>query len=397
MKNKLNLSGIGLGLYIIGLGLCYILQQTSNLHIMGFWLRLYPILIILLGLDFILANTNRTTSFFTKPSPLVITLIIIFTIIGAVANFFIRNQPLDITRFRHFDGFENGFFDWEQAPQFTVNQNFKLPSGIKTVKIVNQSGDIHVNTGIDDTVSAEAQIKVRSHHNLLSKNLFKLTGDVQGDTFTIELDSSGRLGAFNHNIHSNIIVNIPGGLSVAVENSAGNVEVASITNNLNVETKSGNIQIKNVGRDLKLSTMFGNVTIDCVNGNAEISTKAGEIEIKKIVGTAYIDSISGDVTLSECNGPLHVELKSGNLEVNFTKISDNCDLDLKSGNIQLGLPSSAKFTLDAQSMSGNINSDFEEIAITKEFAKVTANGNINGGGPLVRIRDISGNIDLQTY
>ncbi len=396
MKRHISLSGIVLGLYLIGLGVCYVFQQTLGLQIIGFGLRLYPFLIILLGLDFILTNTERTSSSFTKPSPLVVTLLILFTIIGAFGNSCFHSSQFDFPRFRHFDHWEKGWFDRDQGPQIIVNKDFKIPTGIKTIKITNQSGDIRINSSNNGTISAEAQIRVKFRRKSFSKNDFNFIGDVQGDTFLIRLDFPWRSGRFNRYFNSDIVLNIPEGLSVSIENTAGDVEVATIAGNLDVETKSGNVQIQSVDRNLKLATLFGNVTVGNITGNTEITTKAGEINIKKVKGNARIESISGNVTLTECEGPVHIELKSGNLDINLAKISDDCYLDLKSGNIQLGLPSAAQFSIDAQSLSGNINSDFE-VMIERNFARATSRGNVNGGGPLVKVRNISGNIELRNY
>ncbi len=399
MKHHISLSGIGLGLYLIGLGLCYVSQQAQDLQIIGFWLRLYPFLIILLGLDFILTNTNRTSSLFTKPSPMVVTLLILFTLIGVISNFCFRNLQFDTPLSGYFDHGRNGWFDWEQEPhahEFTVKQDFKIPLGIQTVKILNEAGDIQIDNASGDTMSAKAHIRLKFHRKLVSDNEFRLIGDAQGDKFLVRLDFPRRFSRSHRYINSDIILNIPEGLSVAIENTAGNVEAAAIAGNLDVKTKAGNVQIQSVGRNIKLATLFGNVTVGNVAGDAEINTKAGEINIKKVKGNAHIESISGDVTLSECEGPVHIELKSGNLDLNLAKISGNSDLDLKSGNIQLGLPSTARFAIDAQSLSGNINSDFE-LMVERKFARATARGNVNGGGPLVKIRNISGNVELRNY
>ncbi len=396
MKRHISLSGIGLGLYLIGLGVCYVFQQTLGIQIISFGLRLYPFLIILLGLDFVLTNTERTSSSFTKPSPIVVTLLILFTIIGAIGNSCFHSLQFDFPRFRHFDHLEKGWFDRDQGPQIIVNKDFKIPTGIQTIKIMNQSGDIRINSSNNGTISAEAKIRVKFGRKSFSKNDFNFIGDVQGDKFLIRLDLPWRSGRFNRYFNSDIVLNIPEGLSVSIENTAGDVEVATIAGNLDVETKSGNVQIQGVGRNMKLATLFGNVTVGNITGDAEITTKAGEINIKKVKGNARIESISGNVTLTECEGPVHIELKSGNLDINLAKISGNCDLDLKSGNIQLGLPSTARFTIDAQSLSGNINSNFE-VMVERKFARATARGIVNGGGPLVKIRNISGNVELRNY
>jgi hypothetical protein len=397
MPRNLNLSGIGLGIYIIGFGICYILQQTNGSHLIGFWLRLYPILVILLGLDFILANNNRTAQLFSKPSPLVVTIIVLLIIFGSLNVFSFQTMKFDLPKIERFGCFKDGSFNWNQGPRFTVNQDFKLPLGITTVKIQNQSGDIQVDSTSGNTISTKAQIKLRFNHKPFLQNQFRLVGEVQGDTFLIKLDAPEEFESFTRlDCHSNIILKVPNGLSVTVENSAGNVEVATISGNLNVETISGNVQIKNIGRDLRLSNKSGDVTIDTVMGNADISVKSGRITIRKIIGNSQIENISGDVTLEAGDGSVKAELISGNLFIHLAKVSGNCDINLKSGNIEFGVPAGARFDLDAQCLSGNIDSNFG-VAVKRDFAGATVSDKVNGGGPLIRIRNKSGNIKIRKF
>jgi DUF4097 and DUF4098 domain-containing protein YvlB len=392
MTRNFNLSGIGLGIYLLGLGIAYILNQATAFNVINFWLHLYPILAIVLGLDYILSSMNRTAQTFTKPNDFVATIIIIITVIGLVSSL-IPKFVMDDMRFHQFGVFNHN--SWDRSSQFTVNEDFKLPTGVTTINITNQFGDVNIDNTTSDTISAKAQIRLPFHQYKIAalRNTFKLVGQVQGDSFLITLQQPEKLGFAARHMNSNITVDIPKGLSVTIKNSAGNVQVGNIEGNLNIEMSAGNFQVQSVGRDLKVRNKFGNINIGTVLGNLDAITKAGEIKIGTIHGNSNIESMAGNINLEECYGFVSAKLETGNLNLNLAKIKGDCDLETNMGNVDLSLPTDAKFSLDAACAIGNINSNFT-VPIKKEMTSAIVNAEVNGGGPLIKIRTKAGNIDL---
>ncbi|HBF36681.1 MAG TPA: hypothetical protein DDW50_05110 [Firmicutes bacterium] len=380
---KFNLSGIGLGIFLIGLGISYALRQAGVLHSLHIWLQLYPILAILLGLDFILVSTARTASHFSKPSPWMVTVIILIIIIGLVSSFCSQSIVFNLPQLGSLDGWDDWSSGRSSQSQFTVDQNFKLPQGITNIKVQNESGNIQINNTASHTIFAKAHIKLTGHHDNSStrmKNIqkqFKFTGEIQDDTLVVKFITPDEFNFLSrYHCDSNIIIDIPKGLAIVVKSNAGNIDVSGIDGSLTVENQAGN------------------VNIDSVMGNADIHSNAGQVEIKKVNGSSTIHCNAGNVNLAECEGPITAELRAGNLNIHFTKVSSNCDLDLAAGNLKLSLPANARFTIAAESSMGNIDSDFA-LTTKKEYTRATANGEVNGGGPLIRIRNSSGNIKLQ--
>lgn len=396
MPRNFNLSGIGLGIYLLGLGISFILQQTGGLNILSFWLRLYPILAILLGLDYILANTGRTAQVIAKPSGLVVTIIIVIIAVGLISGFTSRFIKEDIQKFRYFEGFNQHHFDWRHRTQLIVEQDFKLPQGVNTIKITNAFGDIRIDTASNNTILAKAIIEQHFSHNhdTTLRHAFKFVGEVQGSTLLVTLQRPERLKEMkSRHLTAQISINVPKGLSVTVKNTAGNVEVVGVDGNLNIEMAAGNLEVQNVSRDLIVHNKFGTVNIGTVLGNANIISHSGRIQAGKIYGNSYIENSFGEVILEECYGPVTAKLKTGNMNLKLAKIDGNCDIDIKVGNIELGIPAKAQFTLDSECLMGEINSNFD-VAVKRKIASATASGAINGGGPLIKIRGNSGNIRL---
>jgi hypothetical protein len=391
MPRNFNLSGIGLGIYLLGLGIGYIIQQNSGFNILSFWLRLYPVLAILLGLDYILANTGRTARVFAKPNGFVAAIIVLIIAVGLISSYISRFVPEDIHKFWYFDGFHQRRYNWHSS-EFITTHDFKLPQGVTTVKLNNAFGDIRVETATGGSITAEARIKPNFPPKRDSnfRQAFQFTSEVQGSTLLITLQKPERLAEKRH-ININITMAIPKGLSVAVKNTAGNVEVDSIDGNLDVEMAAGNLEVQNVSRDLRVRNKFGTVTIGAVSGNASIVNHSGRVQAGRIIGNSHIESAFGEVILEECLGPVSARLKTGNLNLKLAQISGNSDIDIKMGNIELGLPAQARFTLDGECRMGEISTDFD-VAVNRKIASVTANGAINGGGPLIQIKGKSGNI-----
>jgi hypothetical protein len=397
MRRNFNLSGIGLGLYLLGLGFSYLLLQSGGSNFLSFWSGLYPILIILLGLDYILANSERASYIFAKPNGLVVAIVIIITVVGLIHGFTAHLQR-EIREFRNFHAFNQRHFEWHQGYQFSVNQDFQLPPGITTVKIENQFGDIRVNTAADKNISANARVRQPffRRYNGNTRSFLKFAAEIQDRVFLITLQrpQGFRFKNMNkHDLNADITINIPKGLSVDVKNTAGNVDVAAVDGNLNVNMVAGTLEVQKVSQALTIRNKLGTVNVGAVYGNADIISHSGQIKVGKLYGSSYIENSFGELILDECHGPVTAKLKTGNLNIKLANVKGNCDIDIKMGNIDLGLPAEAKFTLDSECLMGEIHSDFN-TPVKKDLTKASCTGAVNGGGPSVKIRSKSGNIRL---
>lgn len=395
MSRNWTLSGTGLGLFLIALGVGYFTDLATGSAWLYQVFRFYPVLAILLGLDYILSG-YRASSAIHPPQGWIVTVIILITIGGLTAAI-VPRMFRDHLEFRGFDH----HFMWSvngARSEREIEKSYSLPSKVKTLRIENNAGEIRIEPSRTGSVTVNALIRIRAANAGELKayaDSVALSGETAGDEFRIRIMSQ-KTGADTDPAHitTDLRVTVPNGVTVTVVNSLGDVRIDSIAADLHVQVASGTIHVERAGGNLTAVSDLGSIEVGTVAGDARLTASAGEIRAKLIQGAAILENSLGGVKIDACDGPVKARLRSGGLTVNFRKITGPGDLEVDFGSAVIGLPQDARCAIDAATSMGDIHSDFP-LAVKKEVAQASAKGELNGGGPLVRIKTSSGSILLR--
>ena len=157
---------------------------------------------------------------------------------------------------------------------------------------------------------------------------------------------------------------------------------------------SGDVDIQDVGSSLKAHSGSGNVRAHGIPGPATLGTGSGDIDFQQTApGDVKAETGSGNITLRGISGALKSSTGSGNIEVEGQPSSD-WKLSTGSGNIHLTVGSGARFNLDADTGSGNINVQ-QPITMQGSLNRHHINGVVNGGGASIRANTGSGDIQIR--
>ena len=136
----------------------------------------------------------------------------------------------------------------------------------------------------------------------------------------------------------------------------------------------------------------------------------GEIVVRDIVGDLQLENVNGPITATNINGSVIAESVNDTIVVGLAAVAPGGATSISSlnGDITLLLPANVKSELHLDSGQGEITSDFE-LDIKPSKALIERNerrggvsvrmenvvvANINGGGPVIRIKTYNGNIKL---
>jgi DUF4097 and DUF4098 domain-containing protein YvlB len=132
--------------------------------------------------------------------------------------------------------------------------------------------------------------------------------------------------------------------------------------------------------------MGGSIRLNSAAGVVVANSGGGDIELRGLTEGAQVRTASGDIVAEFAGGQ------------NFT----GATLESGSGDVTIYLAPNVHATVQAEVVGGpghRIRSDFSEIVVNNSGsygARVqTAKGNLNGGGPALRIRTMSGDIHLR--
>jgi DUF4097 and DUF4098 domain-containing protein YvlB len=161
---------------------------------------------------------------------------------------------------------------------------------------------------------------------------------------------------------------------------------------LDANSGSGDLRLLNLGGSLKANTGSGQIEASGVSGRVALQTGSGDIHAEMRAATdVKAETGSGNIHLQGVQGALYAETGSGDIEVGGQPTT-NWKLETGSGSVTMNV-GNAKFSLDASTGSGDVHSD-PPISTHGSLEKHHIVGDVNGGGPTVRVETGSGDIRI---
>ena len=190
---------------------------------------------------------------------------------------------------------------------------------------------------------------------------------------------------------------------VSLETGGGNVHLASATGSVKAETGGGNISAQKCSASVKAETGGGNIEIGDVGGEVDMSSGGGRLKLASARGMVHAETGSGRMDLGRITGGVKAETGSGGIAVEIAAANfADSELESPAGDVIIYLSPqlSAVIRASIDAASGHtIISDFPEIHVTTEggdWAKsVWAEGRLNGGGPVLKVKTSTGNIEFR--
>jgi hypothetical protein len=147
---------------------------------------------------------------------------------------------------------------------------------------------------------------------------------------------------------------------VRVRTGSGDVEVRSVRAAVEVGTGSGDIRIGEVRGDVDVRVGSGDVRLEAVLGRVTVRTGSGDLTVDRVEGTVEFATGSGDVTLTDIAGDLRGRTGSGDVILRVRQVPTGRTWDLKtgSGDVEVTLPQTAHFEVDAATGAGRVTVDF---------------------------------------
>jgi hypothetical protein len=161
---------------------------------------------------------------------------------------------------------------------------------------------------------------------------------------------------------------------------------------LEAGTGSGDLRLHDLGSSLQADTGSGNIRASGFSGHVELRSGSGDIHAElQSANDVSARSGSGQVVVSGINGSLFAETGSGDIEATGRPAAE-WRLRSGSGSVTLNT-GNAPFTLDASTGSGDVHSD-ASISTHGTIGDHHISGQVNGGGPTVRVETGSGDIRI---
>jgi len=210
---------------------------------------------------------------------------------------------------------------------------------------------------------------------------------------------------------------------MGLHTGGGSIEVHQANGKLMAETGGGSVEIQSCAQGAVIETGGSSITVRHCNGKVKASTGGGSVDLTDVGGPAEIETGGGSIRLSSAKGHVHAETGGGGIELYgvpsataetgaggiTVKLVNNggerrdSDLETGAGDITVYIASDVAINVRASVDMGNghrITSDFPDIHINSEGGDwgpktLTAEGQLNGGGPWLKVHTSTGDICLK--
>jgi len=196
--------------------------------------------------------------------------------------------------------------------------------GVGTLSIDAGAGGLDVSgvSGADE-ISVTATIYMPGRNDDKARKKIEsdlvLTLDKQGNTAVLKAYFENKMFRFGDGPRVELVVQMPDGMNLAVDDGSGSIEVADISGDIQIEDGSGSITMANVGGEIEIDDGSGSITAEVVGGDISINDGSGGIRIQGVAGSVVIDDGSGGISVSDVEQDLII-VDDGSGGLNFSDI-----------------------------------------------------------------------------
>ncbi len=279
---------------------------------------------------------------------------------------------------------------------FNAELNLFVPASTLEALLTTEGGSLTVK-GIQGRVNADTAGG--------SIHMDKIGGEVQAATAGGSIELGTILGEVRAETAGGSIRLGYGGADATLETSGGGITALQVKGDLVAETSGGSIRVDQVGGNVMAGTAGGSIRLGQVGGTVNVETAGGSIRVDSAPDGVAAETAGGSIRLINVAGAVRAASAAGGIHAVFLAgrpLKDSF-LETNVGRIVVIIPTTAVLTVEADvdfaRRRNQIQSEFEAIRVLKQqgflAGGIAARGELNGGGPVLRIRNTSGTIQIR--
>lgn len=249
-----------------------------------------------------------------------------------------------------------------------AEHRFQTPQPVE-LEVKIPAGDIVVETvdGEESTVFVEGSERL-VEQTTVEQRSDRIVVEFRGQkSFGFTIDIAGwRFGNEKLRVHARV----PHASGASLNSASADAHVSGQLSTLDAKTASGDLTVAaEISGDATVKTVSGDVRLQgAVHGDVQAQTVSGDVHVSRVGGSVTTKSVSGDVRVES--------IREG-----------KATLQSVSGDIVLGVERGTSLDVDANSVSGDLDS---QVELEGEIAR------LEDGGPtlVVRGKTVSGDFRI---
>jgi len=268
-----------------------------------------------------------------------------------------------------------------------------VPREMALVKLETEGGSVDA-TGLSGHLEAESG-GGSIHFDDIGSGATAETGGGSIDVGTITGDAGLHTGGGSIEVHQ-------ANGKVVAETGGGSVEIQSGAQGAVIETGGGSIVVRHSSGKIKASTGGGSIELGDIGGPADVDTGGGSIRVNSAKGHVHAETAGGSIELTGVPSA-QAQTGAGGIVVKLVNTGaerHDSELETSAGDITVYIAPDVAVDIRASVDLANghhITSDFSDIHVRSEGGPYgprtyTAEGKLNGGGPVLKVRTTTGDI-----
>ncbi|HVS63914.1 MAG TPA: DUF4097 family beta strand repeat-containing protein [Thermoanaerobaculia bacterium] len=206
---------------------------------------------------------------------------------------------------------------------------------------------------------------------------------------------------------------VPGEYGVEASSSGGSISVASLAGDVDVRTSGGSLSIAGLDGSVIGRTSGGSIRVGAITGDADVSTSGGSISVGAADGRVRASTSGGSITIESgsevvartSGGSIEVREVRGTIEATTSggtvraylseQPTADCHLSSSGGSVEVFLAEDLALDLDAHASGGRVSSELP-VSVSGSLSRDRLRGNLNGGGPELRLRSSGGGVRIRS-
>lgn len=185
--------------------------------------------------------------------------------------------------------------------------------------------------------------------------------------------------------------NIKGRISSGNKNLGRRIEINHCEGDLRLSSGGSNLNILHCSGNMDFNTDGGNIRVLNYQGHLNCKTKGGNIKVDNFIGELKAASWGGNIKVEHLNGDIAANTMGGNVFLQARRIENYAWLQTSGGNIKLDFFENQRFDLEAKASKVKAHGNF---TFQGSQSRSKWSGEVNGGGPDVRLKTAGGNVSL---
>ena len=264
---------------------------------------------------------------------------------------------------------------------------FETP-GAPHLRVRNAAGMVTVEAGEVDRTTVE--LEPLRDDDATRDAIERATVEAYGNDVTVEVGEGKGFGfgavsiAFGRTPQVGIRIRCPEGAELDCTTASANLKASGRLGDVQAKSASGDVSVDGVAA-LRVQSASGDVRAGAVDGEARIQTVSGHVRLGPVAGPVSATLVSGDIEVEEGTSDVAVKTVSGDQRIGAIR-QGQIKLQSVSGDVRLGVRPGTRLHVDANSTSGDINSEFDVMDRPSEQR--------SGLEARLQLKTVSGDIEI---